>query len=91
MEIGNLSRVFNGQKEFYPSTLAKLSVALGVAYADWHLPHSEFKKRYPAGGERPFEVRVVPTAESRSSLRSKAAKTTSGKKVSPFRYLEEAA
>lgn len=73
MEIGGLSRLFNGQREYYPSTLAKLSVALGVEYADWHLPPKEFKKRYADGGERPFEVRVVATAKSRSSSRSKAA------------------
>lgn len=87
MEIGSLSRLFNGHREFYPSTLVRLSVALGVEYADWHLPPAQFKKKY-RGDERPFEVRIVPTAGSRSSLRSKAAKgrkSTTVTKGSPFR------
>jgi hypothetical protein len=74
MEIGGLSRLFNGQREFYPGTLVRLSLALGVEFGDWFLASSEFKKRYPAGDARPFRIEAVPTGRSRSSSASTGAR-----------------
>lgn len=87
MDLAALSRYINGKKEFSVPILVKFSSALGVDVADWFLPSAQFRAKYKGDDEAPFEVRVVPTAGSRSSSRSKAErgkKSTSETKVSPF-------
>lgn len=69
LEIGGLSRLLNGQKEFYPSTLVRLSRAMSVEFEDWFLPHTEFKKRY---GKRTKLPEIVALLRKNGAMREYA-------------------
>lgn len=73
MDLGNLSRYLTGKRSLSLPLLVKLGTVFGVDPRDWMLPPKDFKKAYPAGDARPFEVAVVPTSSPRSSSRSTAA------------------
>lgn len=63
MDMGHLSRLINGHREFYPSTLVKLSRAFGVEFTDWFLPHDRFVKKY---AKRTKRVEIVVKGPSNS-------------------------